>query len=137
MIYFLSDLHGGERTGELTKYLDEAGDSDLLIVLGDIGLKFRDTEENRAFDDLILSSKKKIAFIDGNHENFDFLETFPMGERYGTPVRILSENVVWLQRGYIYEIEGKSFFAFGGCCTPEDVSCVSFSSRGSFHFLFH
>ena len=115
MIYFLSDQHGGERTGELTKYLDEAGDSDLLIVLGDIGLKFRDTEENRAFDDLILSSKKKIAFIDGNHENFDFLETFPMGERYGAPVRILSENVVWLQRGYIYEIEGKSFFAFGGC----------------------
>ena len=81
MIYFLSDLHGGERIGELTKYLDEAGDSDLLIVLGDIGLKFRDTEENRAFDDLILSSKKKIAFIDGNHENFDFLETFSMGER--------------------------------------------------------
>ena len=115
MIYFLSDPHGGERIGELTKYLEEANDSDLLIILGDIGLKFRDTEENRAFDSLILSSKKKIAFIDGNHENFDFLETFRMGECYGAPVRFLSENVIWLQRGYIYEIEGKTFFAFGGC----------------------
>ena len=115
MIYCLSDPHGGECSGALTKYLEEAGDSDLLIILGDLGLKFRDTEENRAFDDMILSAKKKIAFIDGNHENFDFLETFPIGERYGAPVRILSENVVWLQRGYIYEIDGKSFFAFGGC----------------------
>ena len=115
MIYFLSDQHGGERIGELTKYLNEASDSDLLIILGDIGLKFRDTEENRAFDELFLSSKKNIAFIDGNHENFDFLESFPMGERYGAPVRVLSENIVWLQRGYVYEIEGKSFFVFGGC----------------------
>ena len=115
MIYFLSDQHGGERIGELTKYLSEAGEDDLLIILGDVGLKFRETEENRAFDELLLSAKKKIAFIDGNHENFDFLESFPMGERYGAPVRILSENVVWLQRGYIYKIEGKSFFVFGGC----------------------
>lgn len=115
MIYFLSDFHGGECIGELNKYLDEADDSDLLIILGDIGLKFRDTEKNREFDELILSAKKKIAFIDGNHENFDFLETFDMGERYGAPVRVLSENVVWLQRGYVYEIDGNSFFAFGGC----------------------
>ena len=43
MIYFISDLHGGERMGEFVKYLDEARDSDLLIVLGDIGLHFRYT----------------------------------------------------------------------------------------------
>jgi predicted phosphodiesterase len=115
MIWFLSDQHGGERIGELTKYLEEANDDDLLIILGDLGLKFRDTEENRAFDELVLSSKKKIAFIDGNHENFDYLESFPMGERYGAPVRNLTENVGWLQRGYIYKISGKSFFVFGGC----------------------
>ena len=115
MIYFLSDQHGGERIGELTKYLEEATDDDLLIILGDVGLKFRDTEENRAFDELLLSAKKKIAFIDGNHENFDYLESFPMGERYGAPVRILTDNLVWLQRGYIYKIEGTSFFVFGGC----------------------
>lgn len=126
MIYFISDLHGGECMGEFVKYLDEARDSDLLIVLGDIGLHFRDTEENRAFDELVLSSKKKIAFIDGNHENFDFLETFPIGERYGAPVRVLSENVIWLQRGYIYEIEGKSFFTFGGCKSTEKWKVTKF-----------
>ena len=115
MIYFLSDQHGGERVGDLPKYLEEATDEDVLIILGDVGLKFRDTEENRAFDELLLSSKKKIILLEGNHENFDYLETFPLGERYGAPVRILTENIVLLQRGYIYEICGKTFFAFGSC----------------------
>ena len=115
MIYFLSDQHGGEKLGDLEKYLNTSGDDDLLIILGYMGIKFLDTEENRAFDELMLSVKKNIAFIDGNHENFDYLETFPMGERYGAPVRILNENLVWLLRGYVYKIEDKTFFTFGGC----------------------
>ena len=115
MIYFLSDQHGGERVGELTKYLDEAGDDDLLIILGDVGVKFRDTEENRAFDELLLSSKKKIAIMDGNHENFKFIYSHPEEDWCGGRVHRLTENIVHLERGYIYEIFGKSFFVFGGC----------------------
>lgn len=80
MIYFLSDQHGGEKIGELQKYLNTARDDDLLIVLGDVGLRFRDTDENRAFDELFLSSNKKIAFLDGNHENFDYIYSFPEEE---------------------------------------------------------
>lgn len=115
MIYLLSDQHGGERVGELTKYLEMATDDDLLIILGDVGVKFRDTEENRAFDELFLSSKKKIAFLDGNHENFDFIYSHPEEKWCGGKVHRLTENIVHLERGYIYEIDGKSFFVFGGC----------------------
>ena len=115
MIYLLSDQHGGENIGELTKYLDTAGDDDLLIILGDVGVRFRDTEENRAFDELFLSSKKKIAFLDGNHENFDYIYSFPEEDWCGGRVHRLTENIVHLERGYIYEIYGKSFFVFGGC----------------------
>lgn len=115
MIYFLSDQHGGENLGELQKYLDTGKDGDLLIILGDVGLKFRDTEENRAFDELLLSSKKKIAFLDGNHENFEYIYSFPEEEWCGGKVHRLTENIVHLERGYIYEIDGNSFFVFGGC----------------------
>ena len=115
MIYFLSDQHGGEKIGDLKKYLDTAGDGDLLIILGDIGLKFRDTEENRAFDELVLSANKKIAFLDGNHENFKYIYSFPEEEWRGGKVHRLTENVVHLERGYVYEIDGRSFFVFGGC----------------------
>ena len=115
MICFLSDQHGGEKLGELQKYLDTGKDDDLLIILGDVGLKFRDTEENRAFDELLLSSKKKIAFLDGNHENFNYIYSFPEEEWCGGRVHRLTENIVHLERGYVYEIDGKSFFVFGGC----------------------
>ena len=119
MIYFLSDQHGGEKIGELTKYLDTAGDDDLLIILGDVGIKFRDTEENRAFDELLLSSTKKIAILDGNHENFRYIYSFPEEQWCGGKVHRLSEKIVHLERGYVYEIDGKRFFAFGGCRSSE------------------
>lgn len=115
MIYFLSDQHGGEKIGDLKKYIETASDKDLLIILGDVGIKFCDTEQNREFDELILSSKKKIAFLDGNHENFKYIYSFPEEKWCGGVVHRLTENVVHLERGYVYEIDGKSFFVFGGC----------------------
>lgn len=115
MIYFLADQHGGEKPGDLKKYIDTAADDDLLIILGDIGLAFQDTAENRAFDELLLSSKKSIAFLDGNHENFKHIYSFPEEEWCGGRVHRITESVVHLERGYVYGIDGKSFFVFGGC----------------------
>ena len=76
MIYIISDLHGDKNVKGLQEYLNIATDDDLLIVLGDICLQFADTEENREFTEYFLSLKKNIAFIDGNHENFKYLNTF-------------------------------------------------------------
>ena len=115
MIYFLSDQHGGERVGELKKYYEIATENDLLIILGDVGLNFTDTEENRAFDELFLSATKRIAFLDGNHENFRYIYSYPEENWHGGKVHRLTENIVHLERGYVYEIAGKSFFVFGGC----------------------
>jgi predicted phosphodiesterase len=113
MIYLISDQHGGETIGEFNKYLDIATDSDLLISLGDVGLKFEDTKVNRAFDEILLSTKKKIAIIDGNHENFKYLFSFPKEEWQGGTVYRITPNLVVLERGNIYEINGKTFFVFG------------------------
>ena len=52
--------------------------------------------------------------MDGNHENFDILETYPEEMRYGAPVRRIRPNIFWLQRGYVYTIENKTFFVMGG-----------------------
>lgn len=119
MIYLLSDQHSGENLVGLKKYYDIATEDDLLIILGDVGLKFTDTEENRAFDDFFLSSSKKIAFLDGNHENFRHLYSYPEESWCGGMVHRLTENIVHLERGYIYEISGKEFFVFGGCKSSE------------------
>lgn len=115
MIYLLSDLHGDKDFAELLNYINTATSNDLLILLGDICLNFENTEENREFTKFFLSIKKNIAFIDGNHENFEYLNNFPEEEWNGGTVRRLTPYIVQLKRGNIYTIENKTFFTFGGC----------------------
>ena len=115
MIYLISDIHGDINFKGLQDYLRIATDEDLLIILGDVGVNFEKTEENALFSEFFLSIKKNIAFIDGNHENFTYINSFPEQEWNGGVVRRLSEHIVYLQRGNVYEIDGKTFFTFGGC----------------------
>ena len=115
MIWLLSDPHGGESAEGLRQYLESASQDDLLILLGDVGLRFADTEENRRFDDLLLSTKKNIAFLDGNHENFAYINSFPTEQWNGGQVHRLTPHLVHLMRGNIYRLEDKTFFVFGGC----------------------
>ncbi|MBQ6846937.1 MAG: metallophosphoesterase [Oscillospiraceae bacterium] len=115
MIYLISDIHGKTEFKGLLQYLERAGKEDLLIVLGDVGLKFGDTEENRVFTEWFLSLGKNIAIVDGNHENFEYLESFPEEDWHGGKVHRLTENIVHLMRGNTFEIQDKNFFVFGGC----------------------
>ena len=115
MIYFVSDLHGNQNIKGLQEYLKIATEKDLLIILGDICLKFEDTQKNEEFTKYFLSLKNNIAFIDGNHENFTYLQQFPQEEWNGGVIRRLSDYIVYLQRGNVYTIESKTFFTFGGC----------------------
>ncbi len=119
MIYFTSDLHGEWNFKGFREYLSKAGKDDLLIILGDVGLSFEKTEENREFTEKFLATDKNIAIVDGNHENFDFLNSFPEKEWKGGKVKRLTPTIVLLQRGEIYTIEGKTFFTFGGCKSSE------------------
>ena len=119
MIYLISDIHARMDFKGLVDYVNTASDNDLLIVLGDVSLCFGDKEENKIFTDRFLSIKKNIAIVDGNHENFDYLKSFPEEEWCGGKVHRLSEYIVHLKRGHAFEIEGKSFFVFGGCKSSE------------------
>lgn len=120
MIYLLSDIHAGlEHIDGLRHYLDNADESDLLIILGDVGVRFEDTPENREFDRLFLSSSRRIAFIDGNHENFDYINSCPEEDWAGGRVHRLTDNIVHLERGYVYRTDGFSFFTFGGCSSSD------------------
>ena len=114
MIYFLSDVHENINFVGLQKYLEIATKNDLLIILGDIGLNFSDNKENRNFTEKFLRINKNIAFIEGNHENFAFLDGFPVEEWKGGKVNRISKNIVRLMRGNIYDIDERKFFAFGG-----------------------
>ena len=115
MIYLISDIHSNPDFPGLKKYLSEAKEDDLLIVLGDTELNFEKTEENKFFTEEFLKSNKKIAIVDGNHDNFEYLNSFPEEVWHGGTVGRLNDNIVFLKRGNSYKIDGMSFFVFGGC----------------------
>lgn len=115
MIYMISDLHGVIDFEGLNEYIRIATADDLLIILGDVGLKFENNEKNRIFTEQFLKIDKPIAIVDGNHENHPYFRSHPEEVMYGSLVYRLTDNIVCLKRGNVYEIEGKSFFVMGGC----------------------
>lgn len=114
-VYLVSDLHGDRNFGGLVDYLAMAGDDDLLIILGDVFFGFGEDDAAREYTEWFMSLDKNIAFIDGNHENYGYISSFPEEEWCGGRVNRISERIVYLKRGEIYDIKGKSVFAFGGC----------------------
>ncbi len=53
-------------------------------------------------------------FVDGNHENFTLLNQYPVTTWNGGKVHKISDHVYHLMRGQVFEMEGKTFFTFGG-----------------------
>lgn len=125
MIYLISDIHADKNFLGLNEYLQKATDEDWLIILGDIGFGFEKTEQNKAFDEFFLSIKKNVAFIDGNHENYDLLYSYPVVDFFGGKAYKLTDKIFMLERGGIYEMEGKKLFVMGGC-----KSSASWKERG-------
>ena len=115
MIWFLADLHGGKTADGLESYLKICKKGDLLIVLGDVELYFDGTEQNNAFSEYFTSLDCDVAFIDGNHDNFDYLYSLPIEEWNGGKVHRVTDRIVHLMRGHIFELEGNSFLVMGGC----------------------
>jgi hypothetical protein len=69
-----------------------------------------------------------VLFVDGNHENFDALAQYPITEWNGGKVQIIRENVIHLMRGQVYNIDGKSFFTFGGGVSIDKASRIPYIS---------
>jgi hypothetical protein len=55
------------------------------------------------------------ALINGDFaRGFDLLESFPVERWHGGNVHRIRKHILHLMRGQIFEIEGKTFFTFGG-----------------------
>lgn len=122
MIYITGDTHGevGRFSEAGMSGESQWGAEDKLIVCGDFGFIWHNQRDRVGFrydrerlNDL-AARPYEILFVDGNHENFPELERYPVEERYGAPVHRIRDNIFHLMRGYVYTIEGKRFFAFGG-----------------------
>lgn len=113
MIYVTGDTHG-----DYSRFRDPAFKKlhrgDTLIICGDFGFFWDGSRKEKSIIKKITGKGYTIAFLDGCHENFDILESFPITEWNGGKARIIDKNLVHLMRGQIYTVEGKKIFTFGG-----------------------
>ncbi|MDE6407397.1 MAG: metallophosphoesterase [Anaeroplasmataceae bacterium] len=114
MIYITGDTHGQIDFGKLlsTKLMDLTV-NDYVIICGDCGVLFFPDEKEKMIE-MYSSLPFTILFVDGNHENFELLKGYPIEHWHGGKVHRLSDTLIHLMRGQVFELEGYTFFTFGG-----------------------
>lgn len=113
MLYVTGDTHGNlERFKE--KSLKKLKKEDTLIICGDFGFIWNNSRLEKNNLRKLSELKYTIAFVDGCHENFDLLYSYPIETWNGGKVHVISDNIVHLMRGQVYNIEGFKIFTFGG-----------------------
>lgn len=134
-IYVTGDIHGGIDMHKLSnKELKKNGvsitENDFLVILGDFGLPFFDSDleehskthkEYRYWIKWLAEKPYTVLWIDGNHDNFNFWEQQEITERFGGKVQVHPDasNVIHLMRGEVYTIDGKKCLAFGGAASAD------------------
>lgn len=116
MVFVTGDTHGYINVSKLQIFAKEHPEltkNDYVIVAGDFGGLFY-PEHVEAFLDIYSELPFTVLFVDGNHENFNLLYSYPVSMWHGGKVHIIRQDIIHLMRGQIYEIEGKTFFTFGG-----------------------
>lgn len=126
MIYVVGDTHGELEIDKLSKKsLASNGvnpkEGDYVVVAGDFGLIWEQEpseSEKRRLEWLDAKSFLTL-FVDGNHENFDRLNSYPTERWHGGSVHRISKKVFHLMRGNVYKICGKKLLAFGGAASRD------------------
>ena len=118
MIYITGDTHGTIdwekiNTGNFPEQKDLTKD-DYLIVLGDFGGVWGDADQDRYIQKTYGERNFMTLFIDGNHENHDLLDSYPVEEWNGGKVHRITDSIIHLMRGQVFVIDGVKFFTMGG-----------------------
>lgn len=114
-IFICGDTHGTLDLNKLKELsiIKKLTFDDYVIICGDCGIVWNKDllqEHIRAYKSLYTN----ILFVDGNHENFDMLNAFPVFNFNGGKAHKISEHIYHLMRGQIFNIENKLFFTLGG-----------------------
>ncbi len=118
MIFITGDIHGNIDIHKLSnsnfKMFDNITRDDYLIICGDFGLVWDDSKEDIYWRKWLDRKPWTTLWIDGNHENYDLLEKYDVEDWHGGKIQKITDNIFHLMRGYVFEIDGKKIFAFGG-----------------------
>ena len=124
MIFITGDIHGDPTRFSTESFYEqkEMTKDDYVIILGDFGLVWDHRGENKNekwWLNWLEDKPFTTLFIDGNHENHDRLDEYPVEEWNGGKVSFIRPSVIHLKRGQVFELEDKLFFTFGGAASHD------------------
>lgn len=124
-IYITGDTHG---TFDLRKVVyffkgreEEFSRDDYLIICGDVGVCGFMASDEAKTRDILRNLPVTVLFVDGNHENFEQLNSYAVEIWNGGKVHFIESNIIHLMRGQVFEIDGKEFFTFGGAYSVDKM----------------
>lgn len=122
-IYITGDIHAGKDIHCLNSRNFPEGSEltrdDFVIIVGDFGLPWCNDKEDQYWLRWLSNKPYTVLFIDGNHENFTNLYSFPVKKWNGGSVHVLRDNIYHLSRGSIYSLDGIQVFCFGGAMSHD------------------
>ena len=124
MIFITGDIHGEPKRFSTNSFQEqkEMTKKDYMIILGDFGLVWDyrgESEYEMYWLDWLEAKPFTTLFVDGNHENHDRLDAMPVDQWHGGTIHRIRPTVLHLMRGQVYEIEGRTFFTFGGASSHD------------------
>ena len=101
MIYATGDLHGNVLRFQPQYFPEQAEMSkiDYMIVCGDFGCVWNGDKSDDPQIDRLEALPFTVLIVDGNHENFDALNEYPVEEWHGGKVHKIRSHVIHLTRG--------------------------------------
>ena len=121
--FVTGDTHGSHDIRKLNmKHFPQQNNltkDDFLIVCGDFGLVWDGTNEEKYWQEWLGEKSFTTLFIDGNHENFNMLEQYPVEIWNGGKIHRITDSIFHLMRGQVFTIHGKKFFTMGGATSVD------------------
>lgn len=114
MIIMVGDIHGELEFYKIERLKNILTKDDFVIVCGDFGCIWNGGTRDECLLNELEGYPFTTLFVDGNHENFELLYTYPIINKFKGRCRKINNHVFHLMRGEIYEIENKKIFTFGG-----------------------
>ena len=114
MIYITGDTHGDIDLKKISLYFgrEYSNEKDVLFILGDGGFVW--DKSVQSIQKLLMSTKATVIYIDGNHENFDLLNDFPVVTKFGAKMHKITDRLFHVLRGEIAIVNGLKFLCLGG-----------------------